>query len=521
MLSRASVEVRFFFLSGRARSINQGMIWRAVFGVLLATMAVSQGAEATRAVSLAELPARLSEHVSQPKFAAAMWGVKVVSLESGKTLFETNAHKLLKPASNAKTFSGALALDVLGPDYKIKTSVLAKSAPDRNGRLNGDVVIYGRGDPTFAARFQEGSYNNLLGRMVEAFKKAGIKSVEGDLVGDETFFAGPPFGANWTWDDLQYYYGAQVSALSYQDNVIDLFLKPSSVGRACEISLKPQTSYLELINRTRTGATNVRPSITVMRGLGERKAYITGALPSNHGTFVDAVTVPDPAMWFISTLREELEKAGIPVKGKLRTRSWPEHPKLNVAEFKELAYAESLPMREIVAKMLKPSQNLYAQLLLLQVGAQSKSRASTTENAGVAELREFAKRAGIDPNEVLLDEGSGLSRAAMVTPNALVGLHRYMAKHPHGAIYREALPAPGEGTLRTRLQDISSGRLRAKTGTIAYVNTLSGYIDTMANERLVFAILLNAYDNNSNISSRAEIDTIVRMLAGLREKTAK
>ena len=101
----------------------------------------------------------------------------------------------------------------------------------------------------------------------------------------------------------------------------------------------------------------------------------------------------------------------------------------------------------------------------------------------------------------------------MVTPNALVGLHRYMAKHPHGAIYREALPAPGEGTLRTRLKDISSGRLRAKTGTIAYVNTLSGYIDTMANERLAFAILLNAYDNNSNISSRAEIDTIVRMLA--------
>ena len=476
---------------------------------------------AERAVATKSVPQRIAEHVSQEKFAAAMWGIKVVSLESGKTIFETNAQKLLKPASNAKVFSGALALDVLGPDYKIKTSLLAKSGPDAAGRLKGDLIVYGRGDPTFAARFQDNSYTNLLERMVEAFKKAGIKSVEGDLVGDETFFSGPPYGANWTWDDLQYYYGAQVSSLSLQDNVIDLSVKPASVGQPCEITWQPATSYLEMVNRMRTTETNVRPSINVTRMLGERRAFITGTLPRNGRVTSDAVTVPDPALWFITTLKEELEKEGIKIGGKLRTRSWPEHAKLDVSDYKEVGFAESLPVSEIVAKMLKPSQNLYAQLLLLQVGAQSKTRAAFTENAGLIELRAFAKRAGIDPNEVLLDEGSGLSRSSLLTANALVRLHQYMATHPQGTIYRQALPSPGEGTLRTRFRDLSGGRLWAKTGTIAYVNTLSGYLLTAANERLAFAILLNAYDNDSNVSSRDEIDVIVGILARAREALGK
>ncbi|HEX7860984.1 MAG TPA: D-alanyl-D-alanine carboxypeptidase/D-alanyl-D-alanine-endopeptidase [Verrucomicrobiae bacterium] len=483
----------------------------------------AQAAEKNKAAGTVEdVTQRIGEHISQGKFSAAMWGVKIVSLESGATIFETNAHKLLKPASNAKTFSGALALDVLGANYKIKTSLLAKSAPDASGTFKGDLVIYGRGDPTFSARFQDGSYTNLFGRLIEAFRRAGIRRVEGDLVGDETFFAGPRFGANWTWDDLQYYYGAEVSALSYQDNVIDLFLKPGTkAGEPCAIELKPETKFLDLANRMRTTGTNVRPSVAVMRLPGERRAYVNGTLPVNSRGVTDAVTVPDPALWFVASLREELQRVGIQVTGKVRTRSWPEHPKLAVAEWRELAFAESLPMSEIVAKMLKPSQNLYAQLLLQQVGAHSKSRAAMAEDAGLMELRAFAKRAGIDAGEVLLDEGSGLSRSALVTANALVGLHTYMARHPQGAIYREALPAPGEGTLRSRFRDLSSAKLRAKTGTLKYVNTLSGYIDTAVNEKLAFAVMLNAYDNDGSASSRDELDAIVRLLAGLREKTRK
>lgn len=486
--------------------------------LLLLFVFVAEAADVQR-LGLSDFQRKLAGHLSQRKFDPAVWGVKVVSLDSGKTLFETNATELLKPASNAKVFTGALALDALGPDYKIKTSLLSRSRPDRSGILTGDLIIYGRGDPTFAARFQEGSYSNLFARIIEAFRKAGIKEVNGDLIADETFFSGPPYGANWTWDDLQYYYGAEVSALSFQDNVIDLSIKPTKVGAPCEISLLPPNAYLEIVNRTRTTETNVRPSITVSRPVGERRAYVSGTLPRNAGPTADAVTVPRPALWFISSLREALAREGIQIKGQLRGRSWPEHSRLNPAEFQELAFAESLPVSEIVEKMLKPSQNLYAQLLLLQVGAQSKVRTVETENAGLIELRAFLKRAGIDSKQVLLDEGSGLSRAALVTPNALVSLHQFMAKHPQGSIFRGALPAPGEGTLRSRFRDLASNNLRAKTGTLSYVNTLSGYIDSGAGERLAFAIILNAYDNVSNTSSRDELDVIVRLMARLSEKS--
>src|SRR5687768_9041606 len=199
---------------------------RAFASLFLCVVAGSQlrAAEQTTpaALSLSELRDRLTQHVSQHKFSEGTWGVKIISLESGETLFETNAHKLLKPASNAKTFTGALALDVLGPDYRIRTSLLSKSTPDRRGRLKDDLIVYGRGDPTFAARFHNGNYANLLAPVIDAIRKAGIKQIDGDLVGDDTFFSGPPYGANWTWDDLQFYYGAEVSALTYQDNVIDL-----------------------------------------------------------------------------------------------------------------------------------------------------------------------------------------------------------------------------------------------------------------------------------------------------------
>jgi serine-type D-Ala-D-Ala carboxypeptidase/endopeptidase (penicillin-binding protein 4) len=492
----------------------------------LLPLAPAQAAEAatksrandSKEVNLSQFRKEITDHVSQSKFGAAMWGIKIVSLDSGKTLFETNANKLLKPASNAKVFTGAMALDVLGPEYRIRTSLLAKNAPEA-GVLKGDLVVYGRGDPSFAARFHENSYTNLLAPVVNAIRNAGVKRVNGDLVGDETFFTGPPYGANWTWDDLQYYYGAEVSALTYQDNVIDLFIRPARLGEPCEISLKPQTSYLEFINRTRTTATNIRPSITITRPLNERRAYVTGTLPLNHAGWADAVTVPRAALWFVTALREALEREGISVTGKLRTRSSPDDPKTAVSDYKELAFVDSAPVREIAARLLKPSQNLYAQLLLLQAGAQSKSPAIETENAGLAELKTFLRRAGIDPDEVLMDEGSGLSRSALVTPNALVTLHRFMATHPQAAIYREALPAPGEGTLRTRFRDLAGADLRAKTGTLRYVNTLSGYIDSKADERLAFAILLNAYDNDSSTSSRDELDVIVRLMANLREKT--
>ena len=490
--------------------------------ILFASLSAGLFAREAAHLSLAELQQALSKHVREEKFAAAQWGIKVVSLDSGAVLFETNAQKLLKPASNGKIFTAALALDVLGSEFRIRTSLLSKKRPDANGILDGDLIVYGRGDPSLAARFRDGSYSNLLGRVVEALRSAGVKEIAGDLVGDETFFSGPRMGSNWSWDDLQYYYGAEISALTIQDNVADLFFKPGrKIGDPCLVTTKPDKVPLEFVNRTRTTETNITASISVHRPVGERRVYLSGTLPENHGAYEDAVTVPDPASWYVQTLRTALVEDGIRVRGNVRTRSWPQDPPLNPGDFEDIAFTESPPLRGILPKMMKPSQNLYAQLLFLQVGARANGR--LTEDSAVRALRDFAKRADINPDEVLLDEGSGLSRACLVTPNAVVRLLEFMAKGSHAEPFVASFPTPGEGTLRNRFPHWRGEAgtklgLKAKTGSIRYVTALSGYLRTAAGEQLAFSILLNAFDPGA-ASARDEVDVIVRALANLGEKS--
>src|SRR5579872_4702841 len=225
--------------------------------------------------TLADLQNRIAAHLDQGRFAQAQWGVKVTSLDTGKILFERNSHKLMKPASNAKMYTSALALDRLGEDYRIKTSFYANARPDADGAIKGPLIVYGRGDPSFSARFCDGDYDAALAPAIDALLAAGVKRIDGDLVGDESYFSGPPFGNEWTWDDLQEYYGAQVSALTYQDNVVDLQFKPgAAIGNPCEILTKPETSYLTFSNRTTTTVAGGRGRFRIYRAPGENIVYI-------------------------------------------------------------------------------------------------------------------------------------------------------------------------------------------------------------------------------------------------------
>ncbi len=483
------------------------------------------------AEALASLQSRLSDYVAQPRFAAAGLGVKVVSLDTGKILFEHDANKLLKPASNAKLFTGALALDRLGPDFRIRTSCYAATRPDANGALVGDLVIYGRGDFSMAARFNNGDYSKSLEPLVNALAAAGIKSIAGDLVGDESFFRGPPLGDGWAWDDLQYYYGAEVSALTHEDNVVDLAFKPGAkAGEPAQLAAKPATTFLNFISRVSTVATNGARGVEIYRPIGENNVFVSGSVPLGDKGVVDAVAVHQPALWFITELRDALAKRGITVAGKLRTVNWLERDAAPVdwSQQTEVAFTESRPLAEMVAKMMKPSQNLYAQMLLLQVGESRRTKAevrrATSEDAGLAELDKFLAEAGIRRDEVHLQEGSGLSRTAIVTPNSLVTLLTHMARHRHAQVFRDALPIAGvDGTLRSRLKGTAAEKnALAKTGTLGFVNTISGYVTSGAGERLVFSIMLNAYSNSDpKHSGKNEVDALVAMLAGFNGRSAE
>ena len=186
-------------------------------------------------------------------------GSKVVSLDTGRVLFEENAAKLLRPASNMKLYTVAAALDRLSPDYRFSTSVYATTRPDAAGVVRGNLTIYGRGDPSIAARFNNGDYFKAIDDLAPRIVAAGVKRVEGDLVGDESYFVGPKYGAGWNWEDLTWYYGAEVTPLTVNDNALDLFIKPGpAVGQPAVITTGPPDPLLTIVNKVITSAKGVQ-----------------------------------------------------------------------------------------------------------------------------------------------------------------------------------------------------------------------------------------------------------------------
>jgi D-alanyl-D-alanine carboxypeptidase/D-alanyl-D-alanine-endopeptidase (penicillin-binding protein 4) len=465
---------------------------------------------------LPALQARLAAVLDEPRFAQAQWGVKVVALDSGQTLFERNADKLMKPASNVKLYTAALALDRLGPDFRIKTSFYAAAKPDAAGVIHGDVLVYGRGDPSFSARFNGGDYKKALQPALDALLTAGVKKIEGGLIGDESYFRGAPFGASWTWEDLQEYYGAPASALTLQDNVIDLIFKAGRAeGDPCIIATLPETGIVTFSNRTQTATTNMRGRIRLYRPVGENVVYAWGAVPLGATVDGESVSVPKPALWFVTMLKERLAQRGVSVTGGLREEDWltREASPIVWSNLVEIASVPSRPLLEIVKQTLKPSENLYAQLLLLQVGAQAGAANRDTERAGLAEMQQFLNSAGITRNMAQLEEGSGLSRGCLVTPSATVRLLTFMNRHHDRDIFVDALPVAGvDGTLRNRFKGtVAAGNIRAKTGSLGGVNTLSGYVTTAGKEKLAFSLMLNNYRDET--AARAALDAVALQLA--------
>jgi serine-type D-Ala-D-Ala carboxypeptidase/endopeptidase (penicillin-binding protein 4) len=475
--------------------------------------------------SLAEFQARLKTAATHPRFNAAMLGIRVESLETGKLIYEQHSEKLLKPASNAKMYTGALALDRLGPDFRIRTSFYADAKPDKSGMIRGDLVVYGRGDPSFSHRFNDGDYQKAIDQLVDAVAKAGIKRIKGDLVGDESFFRSAPWGDGWTWDDLQEYYGAEVSALTLQENTVDLVLKPGQkAGDPVQIFTKPATDYLTFVNRTKTVAKGGPRDISFRRPVGKNVVYLTGTLPLGDTGYTEAsVSVNNAPHWFVYILRDALQKRGIKVGGDLRTCNWldREAEPLNLSNLTEVAYIESRPMAEIVKNMMKPSQNLYAHLLLLQAGEHARTEENKrmhSDSLGLSEMSKFLSEAGVPKGDVLLEEGSGLSRSCLLKPAASVQLLKYMSKHKSADAYYDSLPIAGvDGTLRSRFKGTPAEKnIHAKTGTIRYVNSISGYVTSKAGEKLVFSIMLNAYSGGEG---RSYTDAIAGMLATLEART--
>jgi D-alanyl-D-alanine carboxypeptidase/D-alanyl-D-alanine-endopeptidase (penicillin-binding protein 4) len=458
-----------------------------------------------------------------------MWGVKVVSLDSEKTLFEHNPQKLFSPASNSKLFTVTLALERLGPDYRVKTSLYAPLKPDPAGTVQGDLIMYGRGDPCINARLHGGDVFRALQPLVAGLTNAGVKHIAGDLVGDESYFRGSTVGSGWTWEDMETAYGAEISALAINDNTLQITVRPGEhTGAPCKLVLSPVTAVLSLSNRTTTANPGQKRTIRLRHAPGDNLFLVTGQMASDDSGYSEDVPVHNPALLFLSLFREALARNGIQVAGGTRMLNWLDREKSPIAldQMVELGSGSSLTVAEWAKETLKPSQNLYADLLLAQVGEKVRtgqhSSNQTSEELGIAELAQFLLKAGIKKDEVLFDEGSGLSRNNLATPNATVALLEFAARRPWSETFIQALPVAGvDGTLRERMKGTAAeGKVRAKTGTLRWVSSLSGHVTTAGGERLVFSLMLNRYHTTDpNRPARTEVDALALMLAEFKGRS--
>lgn len=487
--------------------------------------------------TLADLQSRIEEIAHQPALAPGFFAVKIVSLDTSVVIYEQDAHKFVRPASNMKLYTVATAFDRLTPDYHFITSVYAKEKVD-DGKIKGDLTIYGRGDPSIAARFNNGDYFKGLNDLADRIVAAGVKRIKGDLIGDESYFNGAPLGSGWEWDDLTWSYGAPVSALNINDNAIDLTVKPDDrVGAPVVVTTgPPATSFMTIANKAITSARGSRNELQLYRGVGENTLEITGSVPLGAAGFMGGVAIPDPALAFVTMLRDALQKRGVKIDGRVRTvtarsgGSIVPNPLLALPQLQnvpspsvpvEIASLQSPAFSLIAAHTLKPSQNQYTELILRTLGKMNSTDVTkSNEDTGLDAVRKFLHEAGVADSDLVLSDGSGLSRNDMITANATVELLTFMAKHKYFQQFRDALPIAGvDGTLRTRMKGTpAEGNLRAKTGSLSSVASLSGYVTTAAGEHLVFSMMLNNYPDAGALR-RDSIDAIAILLASFAGRT--
>lgn len=454
-----------------------------------------RAATVTPAPTLAQ---SIDAYIAQPQFARADWGIAVRSLDSGKVVYAHNADRLFVPASNAKLFTAGLVLGTLGSATRIATTLYATSTHvGAKGVLRGDLILYGRGDPSLGLKESSPDWAD---RFAMALAQRGIKRVEGNLVADATYFSGIPVGSGWEANDLQAWFGAVPSALDVQGNLIRVQVVRE--GRhCCNIDVMPKAAGVRTVNQTSATSTD---ALSLYRPLGSSTLYALGQLPARTRDHTYALSMPDPARTAANLLREAMARQGIVLAGQVNVLAWPESdPALTQPGTQAIASLDSPTIAELVDHTLKDSDNLFAQTLLLQAGVAAaqhnacndRDRPDTSAGWALCALRGMLAQAGIPPGAVLLSEGSGLARRDLVSPNAFVQWLAFANTQPWGPDLRNALPVAGvDGTLEFRLRDgAATDNLRAKTGTLSHAYTLTGFVTAATGEHLVFSIMLNRY----------------------------
>jgi D-alanyl-D-alanine carboxypeptidase/D-alanyl-D-alanine-endopeptidase (penicillin-binding protein 4) len=410
---------------------------------------------------------------------------------------------------------------LIGPDYKFRTTVETSGSLDKYGRLTGDLILVGRGDPNLSGR--ELPYNThtqrdadavrVLEKLADELVQKGVKYVDGDIVADDSYFAFERYGEGWSQDDLVWPDGAPVSALTVNDNVIFVNILPGArAGDRAFVSVTPFADYYTIDNRLLTTPAGTGRKIYINREPGSTTLTLWGTMPLDDGGVNEGLAIEDPAEFAANLFRHLLEVRGIQVYGKQRSRhtelaslstftttvvassrGGDEHSLTAPVGPLVLGEYQSSPLSQDIDVINKVSQNLHAEILLRLLGREKGT--GGTVQAGLEVLHGFLNNANVSGDEYVFYDGSGLSRQNLVTPHAVVELLRYASTQPWGDELRESLPVAGkDGSLADRFKDIDpEARVYGKTGSLGGVKTLSGYAVTAKGDRIAFSILSNNF----------------------------
>ena len=496
------------------------------------------------------LAIQVNRLLANPDVANAHWGISVTTLD-GKQVFALNDGQLFEPASNAKMFTTATAAALLPLSLTYTTNVVAEGPIDSAGTLHGNIAILGVGDPNISgralpytvppeqAKFPKDEYPNpplaALEAMADQVAASGVKQVDGDVVGDDTWFPAERYGSGWSWDDLVWLYGAPISALTVNDNAVFLSADPGAQpGDKITPQFDPPVDYYTLENSLTTAPQGTKAEYGIDRAPGSLDVRVYGAIAIGSNGLHEGLALQDPADFAARAFLGMLRQRGIQVTGAAKPRH---RDSVDTEDFRKeqeepltltpstlqtvatapagkrvLASHVSPPLSEDMTVTLKVSQNLHAELTLRTLGKLLARDGSLGQGTRV--VRQFLISIGIRPEDFYFFDGSGLSNQDLITPRAATALLTYVARQPWGQSWRSALPVAGvDGTLRHRFVNSPvKGKLDAKTGTLGEVRALSGYLTTASGRTLAISVMVNDHQPESKGVEGKAMDQLVEMI---------
>ena len=436
-------------------------------------------------------------------------GISIFSVSRNKSLYKSNSNEQFVVASNMKLFTTATALVYLGAGFEYKTEILYRGVISSDGKLDGDIIIKGSGDPNISGRFFDGKVTTIPAYWADTIKKHGIQVIAGDIIADDSIFDREFVHENWPKDQLSEWYCAPVSGLSFNDNCVDIILKPSSnPGGLTLVEVEPDTSYVKVNNKSKSTTLKSKHFYSLYRKPFTNQINIKGNYWSKAQPSKEWITIHNPPLYMATVFKEILEGKNVRVIGKARVI---EETDFNASHRLQKLIITTSSLRQSITVANKRSQGFYAEQILKTLGATVKNEGSFS--GGLDVIKDFLTKLGIPEDQYQLDDGSGLSKKNKLTPETITKLLNYMYNHKNSGIFLKSLPISGtDGTLKKRLKEEPyKSRVRAKTGYVYGARTLSGYVKTLNEEIIAFSILVNKIKGGTWEAKRLQ-DVICRYL---------